>query len=418
MKFIDQVNIEIIAGKGGDGIISFRHEHRVEKGGPFGGDGGDGGSVYFQGDSGMNTLLPIHILKHIRGNDGQNGMTKNMYGAKGEDVIIKVPYGTLVYEGDKLVCDVIDDNKYLICQGGRGGRGNTKFKSSTNPAPKICENGTLGQRRNVRLELKVMADIGLVGLPSAGKSTLLKLLSNAKPKIADYAFTTLVPQLGLVKYKNKSFVIADLPGLIKGASEGKGLGIRFLKHIERCRVIAFVIDFGDESKDPIKDFEILKNELIKFNKKIIEKSFLIIANKNDLEAFNSHYKKFINKYKNLNIIDICALNFKDIDLLKKKMYEIYEQSKDVVIEKPANEIYVTLDDDFVVKKLYEGMYEVSGKLIEEVYQRNPLNTYENILRFNKKIKDIGLWKALIDKGIQHGDTVRILGYQFTWEDEI
>lgn len=417
MKFIDQVQIEVIAGKGGDGIISFRHEHRVEKGGPFGGDGGDGGSVYFQGDSGMNTLLPIHILKHIRGNDGQNGMTKNMYGAKGKDITIKVPYGTLVYENDRLICDVIDNNKYLICQGGKGGRGNSKFKSSTNPAPKICENGTPGERKNIRLELKVMADIGFVGLPSAGKSTLLKLLSNAKPKIADYPFTTLLPQLGLVKYKDKSYVISDLPGLIEGASMGKGLGIRFLKHIERCRVIAFVIDFGDELKNPIKDFEILKKEINTFNEKLMQKSFLIIANKNDLPSFKSNLKKFKKKYPEQELIEICALNYQDIDVLKGKIYDLYASAKEVQTEKVIKETFISFEEDFVIQKLYEGMYEVSGKEIENIYLRNPLNTYENILRFNKKIKDIGLWKALIDEGIQQGDVVRILGYQFTWEDE-
>lgn len=417
MKFIDQVKIEAIAGKGGDGIISFRHEHRVEKGGPFGGDGGDGGSIYFQGDSGMNTLLPIHIMKHIRGNDGENGMTKNMYGARGKDVIVKVPYGTLVYEGNKLICDVIDDNLYLICQGGKGGRGNTKFKSSKNPAPKICENGTPGEKKVITLELKVMADIGLVGLPSAGKSTILKLLSNAKPKIADYPFTTLVPQLGLVQYKDKSFVIADLPGLIKGASEGKGLGTRFLKHIERCRVIAFILDFGDENKDSIKGFEVLKQELTSFNENMLEKSFLVIANKKDLPNFKNNVKKFKLEYPDYELIEICALDFKDLDLLKEKMFQLYEKSKNVVFEKTTSEIYITMEDDFIVNKLYEGMYEVSGKEIELIYLRNPLNTYENILRFNKKIKDIGLWKALIEKGIQAGDTVRILDYQFTWEDE-
>ena len=417
MKFIDQVNIEIIAGKGGDGIISFRHEHRVEKGGPFGGDGGDGGDVYFQGDSGMNTLLPIYVLKHIRGNDGQNGMTKNMYGARGKDIVVKVPFGTLVYEGNKLICDVIDDQKYLICKGGRGGRGNTKFKSSSNPAPKICENGLPGEKKQVKLELKVMADIGLVGLPSSGKSTILKLLSNAKPKIADYPFTTLVPQLGLVKYKDKSFIIADLPGLIKGAAQGKGLGIRFLKHIERCRVIAFIIDFGDENKNPINDFEILKKELKNFNENLLNKSFLIIANKKDLSNFDLNYNKFIDKYKDLDIIKICALDFKDLEILKSKLYSLYQSTKEVVIEKEPEEVYIKLEDDFVITKVYEGMYEISGKEIEKVYLRNPLNTYDNILRFNKKIKDMGIWKALIDKGICPGDTVRILDYQFIWEEE-
>ena len=418
MKFIDQVNIEVIAGKGGDGIISFRHEHRVEKGGPFGGDGGDGGNIYFQGDSGMNTLLPIHIMKHIRGNDGQDGMTKNMYGAKGEDVIIKVPLGTLVYENNKIICDIVDDQKYLIAKGGRGGRGNSKFKSSSNPAPKICENGTLGERKKITLELKVLADIGLVGLPSAGKSTILKLISNAKPKIGDYPFTTLVPQLGLVQYQDHSYVVADLPGLIKGSAMGKGLGIQFLKHIERCKLIAFVIDFGDANKNPINDFETLKRELEEFNKEIIQRDFLIIANKKDLADFDFHYQEFIKKYPELPIISISALNFDDLDQLKKKMFILYQNAKKIIPnEKPIEEIYIKLEDDFKVEKLYEGMYEVTGKKIEEIYQRNPLNTYDNILRFNKKIKDIGLWKELINQGIQQGDTVRILGYQFTWEEE-
>lgn len=421
MKFIDQANIEIIAGKGGDGIISFRHEHRVEKGGPYGGDGGNGGSVYFQGDSGMNTLLPIHILKHIRGNDGQNGMTKNMHGANGKDIIVKVPYGTLVYENENLICDVIDDNKYLICKGGIGGRGNTRFKSSSNPAPKICENGLPGEKKNVRLELKVMADIGLVGLPSAGKSTILKLLSNAKPKIADYPFTTLVPQLGLVKYKTNSFVISDLPGIIENAWKGKGLGIRFLKHIERCKVIAFVIDFGDENKNPINDFNVLKNELKNFNLNLLKKTFLVIANKKDLPKFNINFNKFIDKFKDVKVIGISALNFEDLNILKKTFYEAFLESKKNDFSenetKNKTEIFVKLEDDFVVNKLFEGMYEISGKEIEKVYLRNPLNTYENILRFNKKIKDMGVWKELIKKGIKQGDTVRILGYQFTWEEE-
>lgn len=417
MKFIDQVRIEVIAGKGGDGVISFRHEHRVEKGGPFGGDGGNGGSIYFQGDSGMNTLLPIHILKHIRGKDGKNGMTKNMHGANAEDTIVKVPYGTLVYENDQLICDVIDNQKYLIVKGGIGGRGNSRFKSSTNPAPKICENGTLGEKKIVDLKLKVMANIALVGLPSAGKSSILKLLSNAKPKIANYPFTTLVPQLGLVKYHENSFVIADLPGLIEGASLGKGLGIRFLNHIERCRVIAFVIDFGDENKNPIQDFELLKNELKTFNEKLIQRTFLIIANKNDLESFDKNYQDFTNKYPDLNIVSISALNYQDIDLLKKELYQLYVNSKDVVKEIPNKEVFIKLEDDFVVTKIHEGLFEVTGKEIENVYLKNPLNTYDNILRFNKKIKDMGLWKELLAQGIQQGDTVRILGYQFSWEDE-
>lgn len=417
MKFIDQVNIEIIAGKGGNGVISFRHEHRVEKGGPDGGDGGDGGDIFFQGDSGMNTLLPLHILKNIKGFDGENGGAKNMYGARGKSTVIKVPYGTLVYEGDKLICDVIDDNKYLICKGGKGGRGNTKFKSSKNTVPKISENGTLGEKKNVRLELKVMADVGLVGKPSAGKSTLLGLLSNAKPKIANYEFTTLVPQLGLVQSYDNSFVIADLPGLIKGAAEGKGLGIQFLKHIERCRVISFVIDFGDENKNPIEDFETLKFELYSYNVKLSEKSFLIIANKSDLPSFKDNVNKFKKKYPKLKLVEISAISKSNINELKNEMYSLFKNSQDVVMEEIKDEVYITLEEDYKIDKIYEGLFEVSGKVIEEIYHRNPLNTYENILRFNKQVKSIGLWKSLIDCGVQKGDTIRIQGYQFVWEED-
>lgn len=418
MKFIDEVCLEIKAGKGGDGVISFRHESRIEKGGPDGGDGGDGGSIYFQGDSGLNTLLQLHMIKHIYGFDGANGKSKNMYGAKGKDVIVKVPFGTLVYEGEKLICDVIDDNKYLICKGGKGGHGNTRFKSSRNTVPKICENGTLGEKKIVNLELKIMADVGLVGKPNAGKSTLLKMLSNAKPKISDYDFTTLVPQLGLVKSYNNSFVVADLPGLIKGAHEGKGLGIQFLKHIERCKVIAFILDFGSENTYPINDFELLKNELSSYNLNLSKKNFLIVANKNDKKEFNKNYNLFVEKYDDVEIVSISAFYEQNIEQLKDKMYKICSNVQQENNEDYKNdEIEITLKDDFVVHKIHEGLFEISGEKIEEVYQKNPLNTYENILRFNKKVKDMGIWNELIKQGIKNGDIVRIQNYQFQWEDE-
>lgn len=390
MKFIDQACLEIIAGKGGDGIISFRHEFRIEKGGPDGGNGGNGGNVYFQGDSGLNTLLSLHMTKHIIGNDGKNGRSKNMYGAKGKDIIVKVPLGTLVYENDNLVHDIIDDKEYLICQGGKGGYGNNHFKSSRNTVPKVCENGALGEKKTVRLELKVMADIGLVGMPSAGKSTILKLISNAKPKIANYHFTTVVPQLGLVQFYENSFVVADLPGLIEGASQGKGLGVRFLKHIERCKLIVFVIDFGEENKDPINDYEILKKELELYNLKLLDKSCLIIANKKDLLFFESNYKKFVKKYNNLEIIKISALLGANINFLKEKMFNLYKKSKNIVLEEFKSELNISLDDEFVINKIHEGLYEITGKKVENIYHINPLNTYENILRFNEKMKDIGV----------------------------
>ena len=418
MKFIDQVEIEATAGKGGNGIISFRHESRIEKGGPDGGDGGDGGNIYFQGDTGMNTLLSLHMLKHIHGHDGQNGRSKNMYGAKGKDVIIKVPCGTLVYENNRLICDVVDEQQYLVCKGGKGGHGNTRFKSSRNTVPRICENGTPGEQKQLLLELKVMADVGLVGKPCAGKSSLLKVISNAKPKVSNYDFTTLVPQLGLVQtYDYQSFVVADLPGLIAGASQGKGLGIQFLKHIERCKVIAFILDFGDPEKDPIADFQTLKSELETYNLKLLEKTFLIVANKNDLESFASNLQKFQTHYPDYEVVAISALNQNNLDQLKQKMFELAQKANLINLEEINDEVFIELEEDFLVDKIHEGLYEVSGKKIEQIYHKIPLTTYENILRFNKKIRDLGLWKALIDAGIQSGDTVRILNYQFVWEDE-
>ena len=418
MKFIDQVEIEATAGKGGNGIISFRHESRIEKGGPDGGDGGDGGNIYFQGDTGMNTLLSLHMLKHIHGHDGQNGRSKNMYGAKGKDVIIKVPCGTLVYENNRLICDVVDEQQYLVCKGGKGGHGNTRFKSSRNTVPRICENGTPGEQKQLLLELKVMADVGLVGKPCAGKSSLLKVISNAKPKVSNYDFTTLVPQLGLVQtYDYQSFVVADLPGLIAGASQGKGLGIQFLKHIERCKVIAFILDFGDPEKDPIADFQILKSELETYNLKLLEKTFLIVANKNDLESFASNLQKFQTHYPDYEVVAISALNQNNLDQLKQKMFELSQKANLINLEEINDEVFIELEEDFFIDKIHEGLYEVSGKKIEQIYHKIPLTTYENILRFNKKIRDLGLWKALIDTGIQSGDTVRILNYQFVWEDE-
>lgn len=417
MKFIDQSTLEVIAGKGGNGIVSFRREARVAFGGPDGGDGGNGGSVYFQGSSGMNTLLTLHIMKHVRGEDGESGGPKNMYGARGKDYIVNVPFGTLVFEGEKLLHDIVDDQKYLIVKGGRGGHGNTRFKSSKNNAPKISENGTFGETKNVRLELKVMADVGLVGKPSVGKSTLLGILSNAKPKIADYHFTTLVPQLGLVKHFDKSFVIADLPGLIEGASLGKGLGTRFLKHIERCKVIAFILDFGNLERNPIDEFEVLKEELNSYNLKLLDKSFLVVANKMDLPDFEENYKLFSKKYKDLPIVKISAIKKENIDKLKEEMYQTYLNAKNIILEERKDELFITLEEDFKITKLYEGMFEIEGTTIEEIYNKIPLTTYDNIIRFNKKVKDIGLWKALIKEGIEKGDTVRILGYQFTWEDD-
>lgn len=418
MRFIDQCKVEVAAGKGGNGIVSFRHEFRIDRGGPDGGDGGDGGSVYFIGDPGMNTLLNLKYMKKIKGNNGENGMNKNRYGARGEDRIIKVPLGTLVYSNGKLLCDVTKEEKYLIAKGGKGGKGNLKFKSSKNTAPRLSENGLPGEKHILDIQLKVLADIGFVGKPSAGKSTLLSKLSNAKPKIADYAFTTLTPQLGLVKVGEESFVAADLPGLIEGASQGKGLGHEFLKHIERCKVIAHIIDFGDESKDPISDYETIWKELKEYSFGLEKRKEVIVANKADLPSFTEHLKKFKKKFPKLEVIEISAMEEKNIDELKYKLNTAYKESEEIVFENVSNEeITITKERDVIVKKNYEGVYELSGKKVIHIYNLIPLNTDSNYIRFNRLLKEVGAWKALRESGIKEGDTVQIEGFEFTWTDE-
>ncbi|WGI36681.1 GTPase ObgE [Mesomycoplasma lagogenitalium] len=418
MKFIDEVKIKVEAGKGGNGIIAFRREAHVDRGGPDGGDGGNGGSIFFVGDSGVNTLLHLYLKKIIKGNDGENGRRKNQYGAAGEDIYIKVPIGTLVYDGDKLLCDVIKEEPYLIAKGGKGGRGNAKFKSSRNTAPKISENGDFGQKFNLTLNLKVLADVGFVGKPSAGKSTILSKISNAKPKIAEYHFTTLVPQLGLVRVFENSFVAADLPGLIKNASLGKGLGTQFLKHIERCKIIAHIIDFGDETKDPINDYLEINNELKSYNLSLEKRKQIIVANKSDSLFFQNKLKIFKKKFPNEKIVEISALENNNIDTLKIELWNAIKNEKSPIFEKTFSEVTITLEKYHEVKKIHEGLYEVYGPEIEEIYNKIPIVSHDNLMRFNYKLKELGVWNQLLDLGIASGDVVRIYEYEFVWEDEI
>ncbi|WP_033161272.1 GTPase ObgE [[Mycoplasma] collis] len=417
MKFVDEVKIKVIAGKGGDGIISFRREAHVDRGGPDGGDGGDGGSIYFVGHPGKNTLLHLYLQKTIKGYDGEKGRRKNQYGARGKDVYIDVPLGTLVYENNNLMHDIIEQRPYLIAKGGKGGKGNTKFKSSRNTAPKLCENGDLGEKFDLKLTLKVLADVGFVGKPSAGKSTILSQISNAKPKIANYDFTTLVPQLGLVKYFDNSFVVADLPGLIKGASEGKGLGHQFLKHIERCKIIAHVIDFGSNEKDPISDFEQINNELSQYNLQLAKREQIVVANKSDLEHFSQKVNEFKKQFPKIKIVEISALEKNNIENLKQILWDSLSKTKIDVLEKTYSEINIKLENWHEIKKIHEGLFEIIGPEIEKIYHKIPLVSHDNLIRFNYQLKKLGVWDELVKLKINVGDTVRILDYEFTWEDD-
>ncbi|MBN4083462.1 GTPase ObgE [Mycoplasma sp. CSL10137] len=419
-KFIDEVTVKLKAGKGGDGMISFRREAHVDKGGPDGGDGGRGGHIYFIGDSGKNTLLSFYSNKIIQAEDGVKGGPKNLYGANAKDTYIKVPVGTLVYKNDKQIADIIEPNTpYLIASGGKGGRGNNKFKTPKNTAPRISENGMPGESFEAKIVLKILSDVGIVGKPSAGKSTLLSAISNAKAKAAEYEFTTLVPQLGMVEFFDNSYTVADLPGLIKGASLGKGLGTQFLKHIERCKVIAHIIDFGSEEKNPIEDFEIINNELKSYNLKLENKSQLVVANKSDLPNFEKNISKFKEKYPLIPIVKISAIFRENLNELKGKLWDLIKNFDYSTIDEEDEEEYkvIEFEPDFIVKQEYRGYFNVSGKKVEELYYRTPINTYDNLVRFNNILKKIGVWDELIKQNIQKGDTVSIFGFEFEWDDE-
>lgn len=421
MKFIDEVNILVIAGKGGDGIISFRREANVDKGGPDGGDGGNGGSIYFQGDPGQNTLLPFYYQNKIVAEPGENGKPKNAFGRGGTDLVVKVPLGTMVYKEGQLIADIITEEKYLIAKGGKGGKGNLRFKSSRNTAPRICENGTPGQKFDLHLTLKVLADVGFVGKPSAGKSTILSQISNAKPKIADYDFTTLVPQLGLVKFYENNFVVADLPGLIEKASEGRGLGIQFLKHIERCKVICHIIDFGDENKDPISDFEIINDELKSYNLKLEKMPQVVVANKSDLEAYEKNVEAFLQKYPNIQLIKNSAISDSNIEEIKKQLWNTLQSAKENSVDELKDDeevVVIKLDKKPIeIIKLSEDTYEITGDDIYKIYDKIPVISLDNLWRFNSKLKSLGVFEMIKNSKIKDGDTIKIKDYEFVWNTE-
>lgn len=428
MKFIDLIKLKVKAGKGGDGIIAFRRELYVPKGGPSGGDGGNGGSIIFVGDEGLNTLLDLRKTKEISAKPGENGKPKNMHGKNAPNIIVKVPLGTIVRDAktNKIIADVIKHKQEaVIAKGGAGGRGNARFASSTNRVPKISENGALGQEFEVICELKLLANAGLIGLPNAGKSTFLSSVSAAKPLIADYPFTTLDPQLAVVQVHSDSFVIADLPGLIAGASDGKGLGLQFLKHIERCQVLVHMIDVSDTTSDHFLTYQLIIQELSKYNKNILKKPEIIVANKIDMIADKSIVKKLAKQIKK-PVFAISALKktdlkplLEEINRLVKKAdidkEEIAEEMQDHTLYKYESKAKQQLD--IVVKKTSAHQWEVTGETIKKMAQKNPLNTHQNILLFQIKLQDLGVFQQLRKKGIKKGDSVKIFNYDMIWEEE-
>ena len=423
--FVDEVEIKVEAGKGGDGCTAFRREKYVEMGGPYGGNGGHGGDIIFKVDEGLHTLLDLRYQKTIKGANGENGKGKNQHGKGAEPLIVKVPLGTVVTDLDTglIIADLSHkDQEEIIAKGGRGGRGNTAFKTQTNTAPNFSENGEEGEHKTLKVEVKMLADVGLVGLPSVGKSTIISCVSRSKPKIAAYHFTTLSPNLGVVKASDgRSFVMADLPGLIEGASEGEGLGDKFLRHIERTKVIAHVLDMaGSEGRNPYDDFILINKELEAFNEKLIKKPMIIIANKMDLPEAKENLEEFKKKV-DLEIFEVSAATNtglqKVVDHLANMLDEIpnnplYDESQiesHVLYKFKKEEPYtITRDDD--------GVWVISGKEVEKLFKMTKFSSDEAVYRFAKKLRRMGIDDKLIEMGAEPGDQVRILDFYFDFKD--
>ena len=421
MKFIDRVKIYVQAGTGGNGTVAFRREAHVPKGGPSGGDGGRGGSVIFVATNSLSTLLDLRYYREYKAQNGEKGHAKKMHGADADDLVIRVPVGTCVYDDDtgNIIADLTKDSqRAVIAKGGRGGRGNARFASSRNPAPKICENGEPGEKFNLRVELKLLADVGLVGFPSVGKSTLLSVVSKARPQIADYHFTTIVPNLGVVQVKDgRSFVMADLPGLIEGASQGKGLGHQFLRHIERCRVIVHIIDMsGSEGRDPYEDYVTINKELGEYEYRLLERPQIIVANKMDGDEAEENLKKFKEKLGDQKVFPIIAPIHEGIDAVLYAVADALETAPDFFNQEEEQEsvLYTYKEEEkpFTIHNKGNGVWEVTGKKVERLVQMASFTTDDGFQRFALQIRNMGIDDALREAGCEDGDTVRLYDFEF------
>ena len=426
--FVDEVVIKVIAGKGGDGCTAFRREKYVEMGGPYGGNGGHGGDIIFMVDEGLHTLLDLRYQKTLKAPKGENGKGKNQHGKGALPLIVKVPLGTVITDLDTgfILGDLKErDSKVVVAKGGRGGRGNTTFKTQTNTAPNFSENGEEGEEKNLKVEVKMLADVGLVGLPSVGKSTIISCVSRSKPKIAAYHFTTLTPNLGVSRSSSgKSFVIADLPGLIEGASKGEGLGDKFLRHIERTKVIAHVIDMAaTEGRDSYEDYLLINKELEEFNPKLLKKPQIIIANKMDVDTFSDNLDKFIEKLNNkdIKIFKVSAATNKGLTEVIDALAEILDNTPDApLFDEDDFESHVLYkfkrEEPYTITHDEEDLWTISGKEIEKLFKMTKFSSEEGMLRFTKKLRRMGIDDKLRELGAKEGDQVRILDFYFDYKD--
>lgn len=429
--FLDEVKIFVRSGDGGNGLVAFRREKYVPKGGPAGGDGGRGANVVFIVDEGLRTFMDYRYQKKFVAPNGENGMSKGMHGRKSKDLYLKVPLGTVIRDTDtgEVLADLVEhEQEVVVARGGRGGRGNCRFATPSNPAPEIAENGEPGEERNLTLELKLMADVGLVGFPSVGKSTLLSITSKAKPKIADYHFTTLAPNLGVVETKDhRSFVMADLPGLIEGASQGVGLGHQFLRHIERTKVIVHVVDMSaTDGRDPYEDYKIINQELAEYNMRLLERPQVVVANKMDIPVASDNLKEFKKRLENdgeeVDIIEISAFTRSNIDNLLYKISDILDNTDpnmlyelDTEEESMENRVlykHKPKDETFKITRDDTGAYVVSGPGIERAFLMTDFNRDASVRRFAQQMRSMGVDDALRERGCKNGDTVKILKGEF------
>ena len=420
--FIDKARIYVEAGNGGDGMSSFRREKFVEKGGPNGGNGGRGGNVILRADNSLNTLIDFRYKRKFIAKRGDNGGVSNMTGHRGEDVIIKVPLGTVVRDDETniMIADLTEDGQvFVAAKGGRGGKGNACYATSTKRAPTFAEKGEPGTKGWLRLELKLLADVGLVGYPSVGKSSIISRVSAAKPEIAAYHFTTLTPVLGVVRLsEEQSFVLADIPGLIEGAAEGVGLGHDFLRHIERTKVLLHVVDVsGCEGRDPIEDFEKINHELEAYSARLARRKQLVVANKMDLPDSADNFvilKEYVEE-KGYEIMPVSAATGEG---LQELMWKAYEMARQYVAE-PEEEIGVVEEGDpdsfEIIRGAEDADFEVKGKNIERLVAMTNFDNSEALYRFQLIWKRLKIEEALLEAGIQEGQTVRILDMVFNYQ---
>lgn len=420
--FIDKVVVEVRSGKGGDGMIAFLHEKYVAKGGPSGGNGGRGASIIFRANKSINTLYNFRHSKVFIGADGEKGGTKNKYGRGANDVIVDVPLGTIVYEekDHRFIADLSNDGEMVtVAKGGRGGRGNAAFKSDKNRVPRIAENGLPGETKRLILELKLLADVGLVGLPNAGKSTLLSVVSNANPEIADYPFTTIEPNLGVVNVsKFETFVMADLPGLIEGAHQGKGLGLTFLRHLERCRVIVHVVSMEEEN--PYENFKIVQNELKSYGMGLDKRPMIVVASKMDDETSEDKFREFKKKYKG-EVIKLSSLIHKGLDELINKCHELLAVTSPFPLGEENKEEDVKVYDAykeekpiFEIVKEKDHVFRIKGESIERTYSLINISTDEGLMRLINYLRKIDVEKVLKEKGAVDGDSVFLCDFEFEY----